>query len=222
MVPIDPVAVRRKEFLTDKEWDKIVRSSGLPPDARASVDVAIDTFRFLQRIADVKKTPAETRAELCRLSKDAEALATRLFALRNDADAYIALFHPIPPPNGWPARTGPVPYEVVDLRLSTAVFELERLSIWLGLARDRVRRRKTGASRQAATAYTLVNRLNHILEQFTGETITRSIKSQASEYVKIVCRIADPKMGLGTISEAMKKQIKHYKPVAKLRRNRKR
>jgi len=61
-------------------------------------------------------------------------------------------------------------------------------------------------------ANNLVSRLNQILEQFTGKTITRSTKSQALEYVKIVCRIADPKIGPGTITEAMRREIKHYKP----------
>jgi hypothetical protein len=62
-------------------------------------------------------------------------------------------------------------------------------------------------------AYFLVNRLNEVLERFTGTAITRSTKRPDTvEYVKAVCRIADPSVGDGTIIEAVKKAIKYYKP----------
>lgn len=106
-----------------------------------------------------------------------------------------------------------MPQEVAHQRLNGALYELERLVCWLELARDRVRGGKRGAKRQAVPAYFLVNHLNEILERFTRKTITRSTKRlETMEYVKTVCRIADLAIGDGTIIEAMKKEIKYYKP----------
>ena len=136
-----------------------------------------------------------------------------LYAVMAYPEGHFALTFPLRPSKGWPQNTGRVHQDVAQQRLVSAIYELERLVRWLGLARDRVQRGKRGPKRRAAPAYILVHSLNLILERFTGETITRSTKSPDTlEYVKAVCRIADPDIGDGTIIEAVKKEIKYYQP----------
>jgi hypothetical protein len=215
MVRADPAAPGRKQFLTDQQWEKVAFHSGLLPEARA-----IATYRRVQSIIDARKTPAETRLDLDRLRKDTEALLNRLAEVMAYADAFCAFTFPIRPPNGWPPNTGPVLTAVADQRLASAVYELRRLACWLGLARDRVQPGKRGAKRRATPAYFVVNHLNEILERFTGKKIVRSTKNPGTvEYVKLVCRIADPKIGDGTIIDAIKKEIKYYKPFGEISPN---
>jgi hypothetical protein len=213
MVEIDPAA-HLARLLSDEDWTKVSRYSGLPPDARPRIGMAIAAYRQSQAVIDARKTSAQIRDQLEGLRDDADALMKHLeAAIHNNADLYVALTFPRRPPKGWPPNTGAVPREVAEQRLRSALFELDRLVCWLGLARDRVPRGKPGAKRQAVPAYFLVNHLNEILERFTGKTITRSTKTTDTvDYVKTVCRIADPKIGDGTIIEAIKKEIKNYKP----------
>jgi hypothetical protein len=213
MVGDDPAAPDWGRILTDEQWAEVARHSRLPGEARASVGQAIVTYRHWQRIIDSRPAPREIRAELDRLRSDAEGLLRRLMAAMSDPDAHVAFVRPLRPLKGWPPGTGPISDEVAHQRLRSATYELERLATWLALARDRIQRGKTGSKRQAIPAYFLINRLNQILEGFTGKTITRSPKRpDMAKYVKTVCRIADPDIGEGTITEAMKKEIKHYKP----------
>ena len=209
----DPAAPDWGRIVTDEQWTEVVRHSGLPRDARPPIGMAIATYRSWQAIIDRRKTPSKIRVELESLRKDAEALRKHLIVAMSDADMDFALTYPLPPPKGWPPNTGPVPQEVAQQRLNGALYELERLVWWLRLARDRVRGGKRGQKRLAVPAYFLVNRLNEILERFTGKTIIRSMKRpETVKYVKTVCRIADPKIGDGTVIEAIKKEIKYYRP----------
>jgi hypothetical protein len=217
MDPVHPATGGRKQLLSNEQWTEIVHQSALPPEARPSIEVAIATYRSWRSIIDARKTPAETREELDGLRRDAEALVKRLVATMAYADAHFAFVWPLRPPQGWPPKTGPVSDEVAHQRLRSAIHELQRLATWLGLARDRVQPRKRGPKRRATPAYILVSHLNQILENFTGKTITRSAKRPgAVEFVKTVCRIADPDIGDGTIIEAMKKEIKHYRPYGEI------
>ncbi len=183
---------------------------------------AIVMYRSWQRIIDTRKSPTKTRDDLYRLYKNAQALMEGLIRAMGHPDAHVALTVPIRPPKGWPRNTGPVDQDVAHQRLVCALHEIDRLTIWLGLARDRVQSRKRGAHRQSVPAYFLVNGLNQILEGFTGRKIERSAKRPDAaepdtvQCVKAVCRIADPDIGNGTIMEAMKKEIHYYKPYGEI------
>lgn len=200
-------------ILADEQWKEVVQLSGLPPQARPEIGTAIATYRSWQAKIDNRKAPAEIRDEMKRLRTEAQALLKDLARAMSHADTHFALTCPFPPPQGWPPHTVPVPQEVAHQQLNFMLHELERLIQRLDLARLQVRSGKTGQKRLATPAYFLVNHLNQILERFTGKTITRSTKRpEIMEFVKIVCRIADPDIGDGTIAEAMKKEIKYYKP----------
>jgi hypothetical protein len=179
--------------------------------------MAIRSYRQRKSSVNRRKRPSEIRAELKRIQNEIEALTNHLIHVMAHADALFAFMSNHRPPTGWPPNTGPVSEHVALQRLASALHELRRLATWLGLARSRVPDRGRGAVQQATRAYFLVNHLNEILERFAGKTITRSSKRlETVEYVKIVCRIADPKLGDGSIAEAMKKEIKYYKPYVEI------
>jgi hypothetical protein len=113
----DPAAPDWGRILTDDQWTKVVRHSGLPLDARPPIGAAIANYRSWQAIIDRQKTPSEIRVELDSLRKDAKALMKRLTVAMSDADTDFALTYPLPPPEGWPPNTAPVPQEVAHQRL---------------------------------------------------------------------------------------------------------
>jgi hypothetical protein len=195
--------------LSDEQWAEIVRYSGLPSEARLAIEQIIDHYRNMQAHIDARKMPADLRAEIESLRKNAEALADNLAGGFRDADFYSAIIFSRRPQTGWPPRTGPVADEVALQRIMGAVSELQRLSDWLVLARSRVPRGKQGAKRRSNPAYIAAEILDQILARHTGKNLTRSRKrDDAVKYVKTVLRIADPDIGNGTIVEAIKKQIK--------------
>ena len=196
-------------LLTDEQWAEIARYSGLPSEARSEIVQVIDHYRSQQAHSEARKMPAELRAELDRLRKNAEALVVNLAEGFHDPDFYSALIFSRRPSIGWTPRTGPVADEVALQRIMSAVRELQRLSDWLVLARARVPRGKQGAKRRSGPAYIAAEILDQILAKHTGKNLTRSKKrDETAEYVKTVLRIADPDIGNGTIAEAIKKQIK--------------
>jgi hypothetical protein len=92
-------------------------------------------------------------------------------------------------------------------RLAQTNNVLIRLPKWFFVAAYRVKDEKRGP--KARNVYWLVGNLAGIREQFTGKKITRSSKDTSSvDYIKYVCKIADPNIGNGTIIEAIKKQKK--------------
>jgi hypothetical protein len=60
MVETDPAA-RWARILTDEQWAKVERNSGLPPDARPKIGMAIAEYRNRFAIKDAQKNPTETR-----------------------------------------------------------------------------------------------------------------------------------------------------------------
>ena len=187
--------------LTEEQWTEIVHYSGLPDSVRPIIGRAIALYREYQASIDASMTAAKTRVELDRMSKDTAAVRTRLIKAMANPEARYALTVPIPLPN-----TIPEPRHEAHRRLETVVAELQRISQWFGLARDRVTDTKSGAKRRAAPTGLLVHNLDQILTQFTGRRIKRSKKMR--QYVRMVCEIADPNIGPGTIDEAIKDQAK--------------
>jgi hypothetical protein len=94
----------------------------------------------------------------------------------------------------------------LDRRLDTVLTELQYLADWLERALSLVPNEKRG--RRTENVYWLVAELDLIRERFTGLMITRSYKDDASRaFIAGVCRIANPKIGKGTIDAAMKDRI---------------
>jgi hypothetical protein len=181
--------------LTDEQWSKTATLSGISADnsdARRDIEILLGEFRLRQsqaiEISDKKPAP-KIRAEFEALAKDARNLHGRLSRLMENQDAYeaITLSHPE--------------------RLSTTLGMLGRLPKWLVIAAHNLEKRRRGP--QAGNVYWLIGNLGEIRRQYTGVRITRSYKDDASKkYIEYVCKIADPKIGAGTIDLAMKVMIK--------------
>src|SRR5260221_10126136 len=126
---------RNSPHLTNEQWTEIVRYSGLPATARSRVLQVVIHYRQAQARMAARKLPSELRVELDDLHKDAQAVAVRLAKCFQNPDMFAAFIFSRCPPTGWPPRTGPVADVVVMQRLVSTVYELQRLSDWLVLAR---------------------------------------------------------------------------------------
>ena len=215
----------RRTRLTEEQWAEIVRYSGLPTEAKPRIVDAIDTYRFHQARIDASKKPAEIREALRQLREDAVALHGRLEDCFRDLDTLDSLIASYAPPNPnapkppgigpvkpveWPPKTGPVDQNVTLQRIRAVLHGLVWLSDWLVLAQERVPRGKPGAKRQSGPAYAAVELLSWALTQFTGKMLKRSKKrDDTSRYVRTVLLIADPDIGDGTITEAIRRETEH-------------
>lgn len=203
------LAVIKRIRLTDEQWNEIARHSGLPSEALLEVSRVINYYRDAQTLADARRRPSDLRAEIDRLRENAESLKVSLAGIFYDVDLFSAVILSRRPATGWPPRTGPMAEGIVQQRIVSTLYELQRLSDWLVLARERIPRGKPGAKRQSSPAYVAAERLDWILAKFTGKNLVRSRKrGDTTGYVRAVLSVADPHIGNGTIAEAIKRQIK--------------
>jgi hypothetical protein len=167
--------------LTDEQWNEIAKlgSSSVAAEARLEATVGIHRLRKQRRSAGM--LPAEVRKELMAIAAATWDLQERLRSLEQS--------------------------QLAPLMLSFANEKktLRSLEVHLNLLAGDIPRGKKGRD-----AYFLVQVLDDILCECTGKGISRSNKRTNStrEYVKMVCRIADPDIGDGTIEWAMKDCIK--------------
>jgi hypothetical protein len=187
--------------LTDKQWEQVVRFSGLPPEARVDIGRAIALYRCV-----IPYRPSETRAKLEKLSKDALTLCDALKELHDHGYSRLVLTLALEPSQPFETAGG---QQLARRRLAAITRELQGLAEWLRAARDRVARGRPGARGRATLIALLVSELDRILERFTRKHIMRSDKKSTPgrQYVEAVCKIADPTIGRGSIDGAMKRQI---------------
>jgi hypothetical protein len=209
---VDQNRVSPRFALTDEQWRKTAKLSGIPETAKLSeipegadkarhyIETTIGIFRESQASDLDRVTPAEIRKQLEAQAKLAHDLYSGFSKLVDEPDAYAAL-------------TG----KLDERRRSSDVLDARRLSEILGVlsyldwllsdALGRVETDKRGP--KAKNIYRLVGNLDGIREHHTGKKITRSYKDDASkQYITYVSKIADPDIGDGTIEKAMKDRIK--------------
>jgi len=210
--------------LTDEQWREVAKLSGIPEganEARHHIETTIGIFRQFQA-SDLDEVPsAKIREELEALANAARNLHDRLSKLVGVRDAYTALmgapsfYSPLDRLTDFagPHQSEHLPpsvrsmVELDERRLSQALDVLLGLPKWFLVAAHRVEAAKPGP--KAGMVYWLVGNLDGIREQFARKKITRSSKNDASKkYIAYVCKIADPKIGVGTIDQAMKARIK--------------
>ena len=141
----------------------------------------------------------KTRDQLNKANKCALALRTELHRLNKNNRALSALVAATYPNN---ALAVLVNKPDARRRLEAASRDISALTWWFRSAHNQVGWSKRGP--HSEDAYWLVKSLDRILENFTGERISRSYKSESADYVRTVVKIADPKIGEGTIDAAMK------------------
>jgi hypothetical protein len=194
--------------LPDGEWEGIVQCSDLPAQARPLVEEAVALFRAFET-AD-RCTASEIRSELQELHGLAVGLHSRLAKVMTNPDAHVALTVASTFPQDGSSNRFLQSRIEAHCRLESSLKKLDALADWLLMASRRVVRMKPGATRKAKNTQWLVARLDAIREEFTARKITRSKKRTdlSRDYIKAVCRIADPAVGTGTIDRAMQLRIK--------------
>src|SRR5262249_29575420 len=196
---VDQDRVFPRFHLTDEQWRKTAKLSGMPEredEARIHIEITIGIFRQFQ-VSDLDQVPsAKIREELEDLAGAAWNLHDRLSKLVGVRDACTAL-------TGVPSVYSPLDrlsdfagshqsehlppvQSMVGLdgqqRLSQALDVLLGLPKWLLVAAYRVEAAKRGP--KAGNVYWLIGNLDGIREQFAGKKITRSYKDDASkEYI---------------------------------------
>lgn len=179
--------------LTNGQWSKIAKLSGIPEesnDARDYIETIIGIFRVSEASDFDQLESGKVRKELEALAECARDLHHRLIKVVKMGGAYTPLTM---------GGDGQQLSQVLDVLVG-----LPKLFL---VAAYRVERSKRGP--KAGNAYKLVGNLDGIREQYTRKEITRSYKDDASKkYITYVCRIADPDIGNGTIEKAMKDRIK--------------
>jgi hypothetical protein len=204
-IPVRTFQVR----LTDDEWGRIAKFSGLPVVARKIIERDIGFFHELQAMDSGGAPPALTRKQLQRLRRDVLSLVRRIKMVIANDDAYFALT--VRPQQDWHPRSIDERNRLPEhRRLMQALDELVKLADWFAVAAEKIKAGKQGPD--TFNAYLLVERLDRTLENYTGQRIARSTKRDTSvDYVTAVCLIADPKIGRGTIDSAMKSVISGWR-----------
>lgn len=184
--------------MTDEEWQRASAPvSRLTADARAAVEYAIEEYER----GKVRHSPALTRDELSRAACKAEELAELLEVF--GAEEREALDF---------AWNEPHLRSTVDRKLAHVNAVLQDLAKHAAKASL-----VAAADKQtyyASPVQVLVGFLDHILKQFAETRAKRSNKGEL-QFVEIVCAIADPKIGKGSIDEAIKGITKLNGEVAK-------
>src|SRR5262249_41076619 len=191
--------------LTDEQWNEIANESAklgsISPSkadevqARPRMEAIIGILRSRKQGRSASISPAEARKELMAISTIAWDLQERLRSLEQ---SHLLVRHSFSYPKSHP--------EVMVLSFTKEKGNLRLLEVRANLVAGDI-----GRGVKDRDAYFLVQVLDDILRECTGRGISRSNKRTNStrEYVKTVCRIADPDMGDGTIERAMKECIKH-------------
>src|SRR5262249_91840 len=188
--------------VTDGQWDKIRKPGSNPPSKDAGgngtgawMEAIMGMHRARKEGRRASISPAEARKELMAISTIAWDLQERLRSLEQ---SHLLVRHSFSYPKSHP--------EVMVLSFTKEKGNLRLLEVRANLVAGDI-----GRGVKDRDAYFLVQVLDDILRECTGRGISRSNKRTNStrEYVKTVCRIADPDMGDGTIERAMKECIKH-------------
>jgi hypothetical protein len=87
--------------------------------------------------------------------------------------------------------------------------ELEKLRHLLVVAQDRTTRAVPGPSFAAKNVRDLVGGLSKVLDEYSDRRFQRS--PAIVDFVEAVCQVADPKIGSGSIDEAMRRVVKMRK-----------
>jgi hypothetical protein len=162
------------------------------------IEIAIGMYRQSQEADLHRRSAAKIRRNLREFAKEFKKLYEQLSDFLDDRDAYMALTRPVSPDN--------------SRRLSELLDALLWAPKWFLIAANRVKDLKRGP--QTRNVYDLVAQLDGIREHFTGKKISRSYKDPASlQYIKYVCKIADPSIGDGTMDQAMRKRIKSKRNI---------
>jgi hypothetical protein len=189
--------------LTNEAWKYISEQSGLPPEARPSIDSTIAFCRVAETALKPEFSPALTKKALAEASVQAKQLRTRLQNLVINPLVLVGLTLTMASKEEFSKlmsdRTGEA---IIDAQIA-ALAQLERS---LKTASAKIARARPGATRKAKSLVMLVKFLDEILFEFTGRHVTRGRKGKATghDYIAAVCTVAGLAIGPGSIDDAIK------------------
>jgi hypothetical protein len=191
-----------RQRLSDRQWDKIERASGLPSEARSIIESDIRRYLSMQEL-NPAVPPAKTREKLQKLRNQANELSKSFEeALRHD-DVYFALV-PVGSNEWHPRNLEQRKHLAEHYRTEKAKADLNALVDWLEQRERALSRRKPGPSAdQADNVYWLVNWIDDVLHHYTNKRLARSDHHRAM--MKEIFAIVDREVGMGTIDTAMRR-----------------
>jgi hypothetical protein len=197
----------RSHEISDAQWDRIRKISGLPPEARSEIGRAIAWYRAGKTA--FSRTPAATKEKLEQARKTAEKLRLILEKFVDasglvDMPVHLALAGAR---TGWPGDVASDPLEATPHLLLGFQGHLRRTERWFEDGQKQIARGSSGAKLSATLIHGLVSDLDETLKQYAQKTISLSYKDGSIDYITAVCRLADPDIGGGSIKEAMEKRI---------------
>jgi hypothetical protein len=177
----------------------------LPEKARKSLEFAIYIFRYFYLYEDAaRRTPPKKRR--AKLKRAAEAGRDFITAVSSLGFPETETLRDALPSDDWKDEEW-AEQEVVAAKLNEARSQIRLIVDWCDEAARLVgrgqRRRDKGLLRD------FVLKLDRILLEHTGKQIKRSSKPQQSivQFVRAACKVFDPRVGNGSIDEAMKAAI---------------
>jgi hypothetical protein len=193
---------RQRRPLSDRQWDKIERASGLPSRARSSIESAIRAYLALQK-ASPAITPAKVRETLRRVSTQAKQLLKSFEAALDHDEVYLALVSL--GPGEWHPRSREQRKDLAEhYRTEKAKAELNGLIDWLEQSNRALSRRNPGPSAdQAENVHLFVELFDIELNHHTNKQLTRSY--QHRKMIEEIFSILDREVGKGTIDTAMRR-----------------
>jgi hypothetical protein len=186
--------------LSDDQWDRLARPSGLPLEARYNIDKIIGLYR--QQVTGAKARHSSV-CEKLQVARDAAAEALgRLNEVISDSITFAAIATGI----DGQRELSPRKLGAFQRWLKQKRNELNALVKGYDNAIERVHNRKRGPKTGHDSLLTLVALLNDLHKAYTGKRISRSgNKTNTSiEFVRDVCRLADSNLKESTVEEAVK------------------
>jgi hypothetical protein len=192
---------RQRWQLSGRQWDKIETASGLPSEARNSIESAIRAYLTLQETGSAI-TPAKIKGKLRRLRNQATELLKSFEDALGHNDVYLALV-PVRS-NEWHPRSREQRKHLAEhYRTEKVKAELNALVEWLEQRERALSRRKPGPSAEnAENVFLFVESIDGTLDYYTNKRLTRSKRHR--KMMEEIFSIVDREVGKGTIDTAMR------------------
>lgn len=203
---IEWVRIETSDFhMSDDAWERIGPRHALPDEARGRIDDRIRCFLAFER-GMKDRDPATARSRLESAVKATDALIEALKSLPLEAVNALTLLEATAR-NHISANVNPL--HMFDRMLLSRIEELEKLKGWLALGASRLVAKPSGDN--ASNRYWLASELDVLFHKYTGRRLDRSSKGSHTprDFVAAVFKLADPRIGDGSIEQALREVQKH-------------
>jgi hypothetical protein len=186
--------------ITDCEWRSIAGPVNLPEEARKALEVTIHTFRVFSvgEESTRRPSPKKRRAKLKRTAQAGRDFIAALSSLGSPETIHLEF---VLPANRRREEIVAAKLTAARNRVQLIVDRCDEAASSVG---PRRRHRDKGLLRD------FVRHLDRILLKHTGKQIKRSSKPQQPivQFVRTACKVFDPRVGNGSIDQAMKAAIR--------------